>query len=131
MDTQLATRAISLDFFPRGTPKDIRALLSKKLNNDVLIQVALAGAEVIKDAWKAFELPHNFTGEYQATIQVRIVEDVYGDPAMEVGTPAKQARFLEFGTSKEQAQPVMRPAYDYALPYARARMLQKIIEAVR
>lgn len=130
---QINTPGISIDFLDSGIPEDIRAYLAKKLTPEKIVEIALAGGEVIADAWRAFELPHNVSGEYQSTIMVHISEDdaAPGKAAVIVATTSKHARWLEFGTVNEAPQPVMRPAYDYSVMHAKARMAQKLAETVR
>lgn len=130
---QLNTPGISIDFLDAGIPSDIKAYLARKLTPQRIVEIALAGGEVIADAWRLIELPHNVSGEYQSTIMVHISEDdaAPGKAAVIVGTTSKHARWLEFGTVHEAAQPIMRQAYDYAVFPAKAKMAQKLGEVVR
>lgn len=128
MAQELGTPGVRFSFDVGDATKEIQDFLRHFLPKEKVVAVALAGGEVIADTWKMLELPHNVTGEYQRTIAVHIIDAGPDYCEISVGTTAPQARFLEWGTSKQAAQPVMRPAYDQAKGPAQAAMQAEMIK---
>lgn len=128
MAQELATPGVKFSFDTGDANAEIQEFLRRFLPKEKVIAVALAGGEVIADTWRMLELPHNKTGEYQETIAVHIIDAGPDYCEISVGTTAPQARFLEWGTSKQSAQPVMRPAYDQAKGPAQAAMQAEMIK---
>jgi HK97 gp10 family phage protein len=128
---ELRTPGIEFSIDSGQLKSDVAEIIHRILPPEAIVEIALAGGKVIEDQWKVLEAPHTVTGEYQATIEMHLVGSGNDNAAIIVGTPAKQARYLEYGTSKETAQPVMRPAYDLSKDNAQAAMQQKLLEIVR
>jgi HK97 gp10 family phage protein len=128
---ELRTPGIKFSFDTSSLQREVKELIDRILPPEKIVQVAIAGGNVIADAWRMLEAPHTVTGEYQETIQVHIVDKDERSVEIMVGTTAPQARYLEYGTSKETAQPVMRPAYDMAMGPAEAAMQEAILQAAR
>lgn len=90
--------------------KDIEGLLRA----DVMERIAEDGARVFANAWRLKEIIHNKTGQYQAAIEVIPIDKSEGFAEVLVQTNLEPPYdfFLEYGTSRMPAKPIMRPAYD-------------------
>lgn len=73
------------------------------------------------------EPPNRDTGVLQGHITNRLVEPLHA----EVKSDAPYASALEFGTSKMQARPYMRPARDKEAPKIQRLFAQEIAKLVR
>lgn len=90
--------------------EDIRAMLAA----DVMERIAEDGARIFANAWRLKEIVHNKTGQYQQNITVVPVDKGEGFAEMSVQTDLAPPYdfYLEYGTSRMHAIPIMRPAYD-------------------
>lgn len=109
--------------------------LEPKVAKKVLRQALRAGAKIIQTRAKA-NAPV-LTGQTKKAIKIRAGKRSRGSVGVNVSIGARDyvgdqfyAAFHEYGTSKMQARPFMRPAYDSEKEKAAEVIQRKILEGI-
>jgi len=101
-----------------GVPEAAGALnaMGDELGGQALVDAAEAGAWILVNTWKDYIKERAYrTGTYFRSIHQKLLHRSKGRVEIEVGTDIVDPPypfFLEYGTSKMQARPTARPAFD-------------------
>lgn len=94
---------------------------------EVSVKALTDAGRPIKEDIERRLAPHRFTGATEADISIGESREAarQGEVAVLIGArrQAYKLRFLEFGTYKQRATPIIRPAWDAAAPTYFARVM--------
>lgn len=82
--------------------------ISREVSNDLEQALVTGALRVERDAKKNAPVD---TGRLRSSISSRLFDDEDGNPVAEIGTNTVYAVAVEYGTTKQSAQPFLLPAY--------------------